>query len=302
MAGWSSTRIAAEATCAWLQLRSSWQRLHAQDEETLEAATTGRAADAAPQAGVGVCGGRWEATLTLWHDSSGAGNHGLGVVGTLRPRFEIRSDVVLVRSRWCYRRSGAWMPFAGAQDADLEESFDKVRAEGEAAAAAAAAAATTTATAKGAATVSTAGSAPSPPSAPTPRRVVEVTLAGGELFRVTLEWERRSGAVLAQMWPEGAGWMTRQCAVSRGWAGDALPALTADELAVATAPCRSLVLVVHGAGHAFWRNREGRVLLSETTDKLRRHAAKAAVAEAAATGDPLERVECAPSFLLQQPS
>ena len=34
MAGWSSTRIAAEATCAWLQLRSSWQRLHAQDEET----------------------------------------------------------------------------------------------------------------------------------------------------------------------------------------------------------------------------------------------------------------------------
>jgi len=73
------------------------------------------------------------------------------------------------------------------------------------------------------------------------------------------------------------GWMARQCSISRGWAGEVLPAPTDDELAVEQGPCSTLVLVVHGAGESFWRRRPGRLRgLCESVGKLRSNAATAA--------------------------
>ena len=217
---------------AWLQRRNSqWQRLQAHSERALHAlaASKERASDSVP-----LCGGRWEANLKLWDDVSG--HSGLGVVGSLTSRYGEGPPVPLARTRWCYRRGGGkWMPFAAAQDASLEETFRALQVS---------------AATKAAVVAQDGGLAQKVVSS-----VVDVTAADNEAYKVcncnansrranrdvtlgpaasqvTLECDVRSASVGAWMKLANGGWMARPCSVSRGWAGEALPPLADEELAV----------------------------------------------------------------------
>lgn len=172
--------------------------------------------------------------------------------------------MALARSRWCYKcKGGSWSPFGASQDATLEKTFRAIQMSAATKAAViqqgeAAAAQTTVST------------------------VVDVTTSDGTAYKVTFECDVRTSNVYARMKMGSESWMARQCALSRGWAGDAMERLTDAELAVQRSPSSVLVLVVHGAGDSFWRKRRGG--LSESVSKMRTNATQC-TATATTTSD-----------------
>jgi len=264
----SGDHSSREVGYAWLQRRNSqWQRLQAHSERALNTIAASREKR---EATVALFGGRWEADLKLWDDING--HCGLGVVGSITSRYGEGPALPLARTRWCYRRGGGkWSPFSASHDALLEETFRALLVSAATKAA-----------------VQHQGSL----AQRVVSSVVEVKTADEGAYTVTLECDVRSGSVDAWMKAEDGGWVSRACYISRGWAGERLPQLSAEELAVEQAPCSALVLVIHGAGESFWRRRPGRLRgLCESVGKLRANAAAAVAQGMKQQGTPARRVE-----------
>ncbi|KAL1503569.1 hypothetical protein AB1Y20_012047 [Prymnesium parvum] len=264
----SGDHSSREVGYAWLQRRNSqWQRLQAHSERALNTIAASREKR---EATVALFGGRWEADLKLWDDING--HCGLGVVGSITSRYGEGPALPLARTRWCYRRGGGkWSPFSASHDAMLEETFRALLVSAATKAA-----------------VQHQGSL----AQRVVSSVVEVKTADEGAYTVTLECDVRSGSVDAWMKAEDGGWVSRACYISRGWAGERLPQLSAEELAVEQAPCSALVLVIHGAGESFWRRRPGRLRgLCESVGKLRANAAAAVAQGMKQQGTPARRVE-----------
>ena len=219
------TNTDAATPHAWLvcsvRHAGAWMRMHAHEEERLEEASTN-----GPQV-VLVAGGRAEAHL--------GGDAVAPWAGTIEQRYLELPPMVLARSRWCYKpRSGRWTPFAPVDDEALEAQLTQLlRAAADAS--------------------ESVEEWPDRSSSPEAQHTRELHTADGQ-YQLHLT-RTRAGAVHCEMKATKAdSWLGRPlCSVSRGWAGEALPKLSDEEVRVEKLRPSALVLVVHGVGEALWR-------------------------------------------------
>ena len=259
----------SSASPAWLQRKRNdqWVRLQPHDEERLTAAAEEAAADPVP-----VCGGRAEALLSQEAQDAPGNLSGLASGQLVERYIENAKPVALQESVWCFKpRGGSWTPFHAADDSVLELQLQELLLQDAAAA-------------DGADAPAAAPAADGPNSGIvtndglyTARLVRE---GSGDGLRVFVEMKTREAS--GPLGPLGG---RAQCSVSRGWAGETPPPLSAEEIEAERTPPSALVLVVHGIGEALWRqsdNKWGLKDIHESVAGLRALAAKAGAAAAAA--------------------
>jgi hypothetical protein len=252
----------------------AWVRLHAHEEERLEAALVSGAVV------VPISGERAEA-----HLSPSLGPDGGKWAGVIQQRYLEMEPLPLARVRWCYKpRNGRWQPLTPADDAALEAALAELLLHAAAVVAAGAADDSTVETSSCAdGGDGLTGDAPSAPIA-----TQKVVVCEGA-YEVTLT--RTAEAVTVEMrGTTSESWLGRpQCSLSRGWAGEALRKMNEEEVPLAVdfdwtcydgtrwrgagyhvashRPWPShrlqvrvegrrpsaLVLVVHGVGESLWK-------------------------------------------------
>ena len=238
---------------AWLRQEEdgAWLRIHEHDEAILDAAVARNAKE------VAICGGRWVVTLFLstngeMDPSSPKPKRMQGWAGSLRSPYYESPAMPITRSVWCYKSwpNGIWTPFVLADDTNLEAMWDMTKA-GE-----------TVAMGKGSGLVTLDGR----------HRINLKRKADGT---VSLEMQPTDGQMSA--WLDGrVSW-----SIERGWAGDALPPLPAEEVAYEEIPPSALVLLVHGMGETLWSRNRGQGALGfvkstrEACERMRSLAAHA---------------------------
>ena len=249
-----------------------WMRLHAHEEERLEEATSSLSDDAAQQPILPISGGRAEARLGIapW-------------AGTVLQRYLELPPMPLARSIWCFKtRNGKWTPFAPHDDEVLEAHLQDMllRAEAEKEVVGAAAAEEPTDLRVGAMGEPV---LEAPVGSPMETTSCEMTTADNE-YHIRLT-RSSTGVVQCEMRPLRVdSWLGRtHCSVSRGWAGEALPKMSEEELRVEKNRPAALVLVVHGVGEALWRKENTLRFkdIEQSVENMRALAAKSLTSAAA---------------------
>lgn len=221
----SSIDEADDVPEAWLVEESSprrsepkrWARLNPHEEERLSDA------ESAGMPLLPMFGGRAEARFRPY-----AANDPCR--GEISHRYERLPTLPLARSRWSYKaRNGGWTPFPPRDDTALElllqrmlETELTVAAEEAAEAAAARDRADPGAEPSAEPAAATA-------ELPTPTYEME-TLDGLHRVRISRS-NGKSSRVLGDMWStQSSGWIgPSHCSISRGWAGDCRPLMSAAE-------------------------------------------------------------------------
>ncbi|KAL1515463.1 hypothetical protein AB1Y20_002087 [Prymnesium parvum] len=214
---------------AWLRQEADgrWLRLHEHDEAALDAAIARGARE------VPICGGRVLASLHLTPDgeldssvSTASDLHGWA--GVLRTPYFDTPPLALTRSTWCYKSwpNGEWTPFIVADDVNLEAMWKLTTSEKKAA------------VFKGSGLV---------------------TLDARHRINVK---RKADGSVSLEMQPtdrQMSAWLDGRVSwsVERGWGGEALPRLPAEQVSYDEMEPSSVVLLVHGIGETLWRRHGG---------------------------------------------